>query len=98
MLMSVAVYDTLFWVAVAACAVAQLFILKAVFFPAPPPIAGPAADGRAAGRLRPASRPLEMAWVVLPVVALVAVFVWAWQLRHPVDITPTRVSIGAVIS
>ncbi len=98
MLMSVAVYDTLFWVAVAACAVAQLFILKAVFFPAPPPMAGPAADGRAAGRLRAPSRPLEMAWVVLPVIALVAVFVWAWQLRHASDGAPSRVSISAVLS
>lgn len=83
MLMSVAVSDTLFWLAVALCSVAQLFILKAVFVPAPPPMGGPAEAGRAAGRLRPASRPLEMAWVVLPAVGLVLLFLWAWQLKHP---------------
>ncbi len=83
MLMSAAVLDLLFWGAVALCTIAQLFILKAVFMPGPLPTSGPAADGRAAGRLRPASRPLEMAWVVLPAIALVLVFLWAWQLRHP---------------
>ncbi len=81
--MSAAVHDLLFWAGVALCAVAQLFILKAVFFPGPLPVDGPAADGRAAGRLRPASRPLEMAWVVLPAIGLAFVFAWAWQLRHP---------------
>ncbi len=83
MLMSVAVHDLLFWGAVALCSVAQLFILKAVFFPAPVPVDGPAADGRAAGRLRPASRPLEMAWVILPAIGLAMVFWWAWNTRHP---------------
>ncbi len=83
MLMSVAVSDTLFWLAVALCAIAQLFILKAVFAPAPPPMGGPAEAGRAAGRLRPASRPLELAWVVLPAVGLLFLFLWAWQLKHP---------------
>ena len=83
MLMTSGLSTTVFWGAVALCAVAQLFILKAVLFPAAPPAEGPAADGRAAGRLRPASRPLEIAWVILPAVALAFVFVWAWQLKHP---------------
>jgi len=86
MLMSVAVSDTLFRVAVALCAVAQLFILKAVFSPGPLPMGGPAEAGRAAGRLRPASRPLEMAWVVLPAVGLVFLFLWAWQLKHSAEL------------
>lgn len=93
MLMSVAVYDLLFWSAVALCVIAQLFILKAVFFPAPLPLDGPAADGRAAGRLRPASRPLEMAWVVLPAIGLALVFWWAWDMRHPDAAVGTAVAV-----
>jgi len=102
MLMSVAVYDLLFWGAVALCVVAQLFILKAVFFPAPLPTEGPAADGRAAGRLRPASRPLEMAWVVLPAIGLALVFWWAWDTRQAAvastNTVGTRASVLQVTS
>ncbi len=76
--MSPAVSDTLFWLAVALCAVAQLFILKAVFVVIPP-AGGPAATGR----LRPMSRPFEIAWVIIPALALAFLFYWAWQLRHP---------------
>jgi hypothetical protein len=90
--MSVVVHDLLFWVAVGLCTLAQLFILKAVFLPGEPPAEGPAADGRAAGRLRPPSRPLEMAWVVLPAIALVFVFMWAWSLRHPTGLSAWTMS------
>lgn len=82
--MNTAVLDALFWIAVAACAVAQFFILRAVFAPeAPAPVGSPAEAGRAAGRLRRPSRPLEIAWAVLPAIGLVLLFVWAWQLQHP---------------
>lgn len=94
--MSVAVSDTIFWLAVALCAVAQLFILKAVFSPAPLPMGGPAEAGRAAGRLRPASRPLELIWVVLPAVGLVFLFLWAWQLKHAAS--DARVSMASAVA
>lgn len=92
--MNSAVLDALFWTAVAACAVAQFFILRAVFAPeAPAPAGSPAEAGRAAGRLRRPSRPLEIAWAVLPAVGLVFLFLWAWQLQHPSDATPVIRSI-----
>lgn len=86
MLMTSGLSTTVFWMAVALCALAQLFILKAVLFPAAPPADGPAADGRAAGRLQPASRPMEIAWVILPAIGLAVMFIWAWQLKHPVGL------------
>lgn len=97
MLMSFAGTDVVFWLAVVLCAIAQLFILKAVLFPGPVPAMGPAAEGRAAGRLLPASRPLEIAWAVLPAIALVWMFVWAWQLRHPPDISPATMITAAIV-
>jgi hypothetical protein len=76
--------DRLFWLAVVVCVIAQFFILRAVLLPEPAPPAGsPAETGRAAGRLRSPSRPLEIAWAVLPAVGLVLLFAWAWELRHP---------------
>jgi heme/copper-type cytochrome/quinol oxidase subunit 2 len=87
--MNTAVLDALFWTAVALCAVAQFFSLRAVFAPeAPAPVGSPAEAGRAAGRLRRPSRPLEIAWAVLPAVGLVLLFVWAWQLQHPSSTNP----------
>lgn len=97
MLMSFAGIDAVFWLAVVLCTVAQLFILKAVLFPGPVPAEGPAADGRAAGRLLPASRPLEIAWAVLPAIALVWMFVWAWQLRHPAELAPSAMSATVAV-
>jgi hypothetical protein len=76
--------DGLFWLTVVLCAIAQFFIVRAVLMPEPPPPAGsPAETGRAAGRLRSPSRPLEVAWAVLPAVGLVLLFAWAWELKHP---------------
>jgi heme/copper-type cytochrome/quinol oxidase subunit 2 len=87
--MSPAVSDGIFWAGAVACAIAQLFILRAVFVPeAPAPAGSPAEAGRAAGRLRRPSRPLEIAWAVLPAVGLVLLFLWAWQLQHPTALRP----------
>jgi heme/copper-type cytochrome/quinol oxidase subunit 2 len=92
--MNAAARDALFWMALAACAVAQFFILRAVFAPeAPAPVGSPAEAGRAAGRLRRPSRPLEIAWAVLPAVALVVLFAWAWQFQHPSLTNPVIRSI-----
>jgi heme/copper-type cytochrome/quinol oxidase subunit 2 len=88
------VIDGLFWAAVGACVVAQFFILRAVFAPeAPAPAGSPAEAGRAAGRLRPPSRPLEIAWAVLPAIGLVFLFLWAWQIRHPSALRPVTVQM-----
>lgn len=85
-----AVTDGLFWLAVVLCAIAQFFIVRAVLMPEPPPPAGsPAETGRAAGRLRSPSRPLEVAWAVLPAIGLIALFAWAWELKHPAALRAT---------
>jgi hypothetical protein len=62
----------LFWIAAAACAVAQLFILRAVFRQAP---------GAVVSASVPAPhRTAEIIWVLLPMLGLAAAFVGAWRL------------------
>jgi hypothetical protein len=70
--MSIPVADAIFWIAVACCSVAQLAIIRSV-------VAAPAtsADSRA-------HRVVEIAWAVLPGVALVFVLVATWRAMHPV--------------
>jgi heme/copper-type cytochrome/quinol oxidase subunit 2 len=72
--MSLRIADAIFWIAVACCVVAQLAILQSV-------VISPA---RAADR-EPASatrRVGEIAWSILPGVALAVVFVFTWQAIH----------------
>ena len=72
--MSLPVADAIFWVAAACCLLAQLAIVQSV-------VISPA---RAAGR-EPASamrRVAEIAWAVLPGVALAFVFVFTWRAIH----------------
>jgi heme/copper-type cytochrome/quinol oxidase subunit 2 len=75
--MSLRIADAIFWIAVACCALAQVAILQSV-------VVSPA---RAAGR-EPASmsrRVAEVAWAVLPGLALAVVLVFTWraiQLAH----------------
>ena len=68
--------DAIFWVAVACCSVAQLAIIySSVVSPA-----------RVPGAPEPTStirRIGEIAWAVLPGIALAAVFVFTWQAIHP---------------
>ena len=77
--MSPALLDGLFWVAVVCCAIAQLYILRAVFRTLPP---------------RPTSvdalnvpmphRQQEIVWAILPAFLLAAAFYGAWRSMHPV--------------
>jgi heme/copper-type cytochrome/quinol oxidase subunit 2 len=62
--------ETIFWIAVVACAVAQVAILRSTF-----------AAGRAnKSELVPASsRSGEIAWAIIPALALSAVLVVTWQ-------------------
>jgi len=82
--MHLRVADAIFWVAVACCVVAQLAILRSAFVsPATPATPGPSdsADGRApasAGR-----RAGEIAWAILPGVALIVLFFYTWRAIHP---------------
>lgn len=66
-----AVSTTLFWLSVAACAVAQLFIMRAVFRTLP---AAPTNSAVPAPR-----RWAEIVQVILPIAGLVALFYGAWR-------------------
>jgi hypothetical protein len=60
--------DAIFWVAVAACLVAQVAILRSVVVT------------RAGSTAR---RAAEIAWAVAPAVALALVFAATWRTLHP---------------
>src|SRR5215203_1553882 len=85
--MSTQLTDAAFWVAVVACAIAQIFILRAVFRVTPAGIAAGSAntstpDGEPVSVPSP-HRLTEIVWVILPIVLLVLVFVLAWRAMHP---------------
>jgi hypothetical protein len=61
----------LFWASVLACLVAQLFIIRAALRAEIPPAPG--------AQVPAPRRGAEVAWAVLPVVALVAVWLGAWR-------------------
>jgi heme/copper-type cytochrome/quinol oxidase subunit 2 len=66
--------DAIFWIAVACCLIAQVAIVRSVLMsPARVPDAPPTTAGR---------RAAEIAWAVLPGIALAAVFVYTWQAMH----------------
>jgi heme/copper-type cytochrome/quinol oxidase subunit 2 len=72
--MSLRIADAIFWIAVACCFVAQLAILQSV-------VVSPArtADQAPASTAR---RVAEIAWAVLPGIALAVVFVFTWRAIH----------------
>jgi heme/copper-type cytochrome/quinol oxidase subunit 2 len=74
--MNSVVLDALFWGAVVACALAQVFIIRAVLRTAPTP----APDAPDVPQPR---RVLEIAWAVLPAFLLAAAFIGAWRAVHP---------------
>lgn len=85
-----ALSDAIFWVAVACCAVAELFILRSAFA-AHPAHPAPRADG-ALPRVR---RPVEVLWAVVPAVGLALVLAATWRALHPSPDSPTRAPASA---
>ena len=90
------IYDGIFWITVACCAVAQLFILRAVFRVTPGTTGnGSTANGANTNGFTASSpegesvsvpsphRLTEIVWVVLPVVLLALAFVGTWRVMHP---------------
>ena len=66
--------DAIFWIAVACCSVAQLAIIRSVFIsPATAP------DGDTVTPASGARRAGEIAWAIIPGVALVFVFLATWR-------------------
>lgn len=73
--MPLSLADAIFWVAVACCGVAQLAILRSI-------IVSPV---RTADTAAPASawrRASEIAWAVIPGLALAGVLVFTWSAMH----------------
>lgn len=66
---------TLFWIAVAACVVAQFFIIRAVVRAVPSETGSP--------HVPTPRRALEIAWAILPAVLIIAVFLGAWRIVSP---------------
>ena len=65
--------DALFWISAALCLIAQLAIVRSAIVSPVTPAESPAAGRRVA----------EIAWAVLPGLALVALFVFTWRAMHP---------------
>ena len=86
--MSPTVADAIFWIAVVACAFAQIAITRSVLGARQPELP---ADARVA----PARRSAELAWALLPALALVGVLALTWRTLHPsvgladTDVAPT---------
>jgi len=77
--MSFSLADAIFWVAVACCAVAQLAIVRsALVSPTRVP------DNQPTSALR---RAAEIAWAVLPGIALAFVLLFTWRAMHGSIIT-----------
>ena len=70
-----ALSDAIFWLAVACCVVAELFILRSAL----------AARGAqpAGGTLPRVRRPVEVLWAVVPALALALVLAATWRTLHP---------------
>jgi heme/copper-type cytochrome/quinol oxidase subunit 2 len=79
--MSPIVADAVFWAAVAACVVAQLAITRSVFAARQPALP---ADARVA----PARRSAELAWALLPALAVAGVLALTWRAMHPAAPAP----------
>jgi heme/copper-type cytochrome/quinol oxidase subunit 2 len=76
--MSFSLADTIFWVAVACCVIAQLAIVHSVVIsPARVPGSQPTTMLR---------RVAELAWAVIPGVALGFVLVFTWRAMHAVAV------------
>jgi len=72
--MSLSLADAIFWVAVACCGIAQLAIVRSVLIsPARVPDSQPTSASR---------RFVEIAWAVLPGVALAFVLLLTWRVMH----------------
>jgi heme/copper-type cytochrome/quinol oxidase subunit 2 len=68
--------DAVFWTAVGCCVIAQLAILYSVLRASP---ARRSDRGSATASVSPAHRVAEVAWAVIPGIALAAVLLYTWR-------------------
>ena len=76
--------DAIFWIAVACCAIAQAAIIRSVIVGQSRALQVARQEGvtrASAGR-----RAVELAWAVLPGVALAVVFLFTWRAMHEIHI------------
>jgi hypothetical protein len=73
--------EATFWVAAVACAVAQLAIVRSVLVARAP--AGPDGVADPQARVAPVRRAGEVAWAVVPAVALAGVLALTWRAVRP---------------
>ena len=80
-IMSLSLADAIFWIAVACCAIAQLAIVRSVLIsPARVP------DNQPTSAVR---RLVEIAWAVLPGIALAFVLLLTWRAMHGGVVLPS---------
>ena len=84
--MSLLLADAIFWIAVACCTVAQLAIIRSAIV-SPARVAGgePTSGAR---------RAAEIAWAVIPGIALAAVLLFTWRAMHVVQVSGTVADLG----
>ena len=84
--------DAIFWIAVACCTVAQLAIIRsAIVSPATPARAGHSDSTDSHAPASSARRASEIAWAILPGIALIILFCYTWNAIHPDVVTGTIV-------
>ena len=66
--------EIVFWIAAAACAIAELVILRTVF--------APHSDAHSSASVPHSPRGTEMLWAVLPAIALAALLSATWRAIH----------------
>lgn len=74
--------EATFWVAAVACAVAQVAIVRSVFVARAPHGTGDGSPGPLSSHKAPMAAPrraAEVAWAVVPALALAAVLVLTWR-------------------
>lgn len=84
--MSFSFADAIFWVAAACCAVAQVAILHSA-------IVSPARAASTGAPTTSARRAGEIAWAVIPGIALAFVMIWTWHAMHPVHAASAAASL-----
>jgi len=77
--------DAIFWIAVACCSVAQLAIIRSVIISQSRSAAAASSD--VAAPRSPSRRAAELAWAVLPGIALIVLFLFTWRAMHEFHIT-----------
>ena len=79
--------DAIFWIAAVSCLIAQGAILRSVLA---------ARTGRGAADAPRARQSVEIAWAVVPAVALALVLAATWRTLHPTPVAPAPAApVGA---